>query len=55
MISDDERREVAQKLRGNPNETLIEPQSDESNFEPNNMFRDFSDWFNEHMGGWDKW
>lgn len=34
---------------------LIEPQSDENNFEPDNMFRDFPDWFNEHMGGWDKW
>lgn len=34
---------------------LIEPQSDENNFEPDNTFRDFPDWFNEHMGGWDKW
>lgn len=32
-----------------------EPQSDENNFEPDNTFRDFPDWFNENMGGWDKW
>lgn len=101
MISDDERREIARKLRGNPNETLIphktgkrygmgcheaadrfwnmcdrikaagdyditystcsvladliELQSDEDNFKPDNTFRDFPDWFNEQMGGWDKW
>lgn len=86
MISDDERREIAYRMRQldslddlyllvfgedrlseievqhMPRRTflynlfnrladLIEPQSDENNF----TFRDFSDWFNEHMGGWDKW
>ena len=33
---------------------LIEPQSDENNFKPDNTFQGFSDWFNEQMGGWDK-
>lgn len=89
MVTDNERRKVAQKLReleigviGTVIPTgklaknilnvigyshsnamtpyglladLIEPQSDENNFKPDNTFQGFSDWFNEQMGGWDKW